>query len=240
MRYKILLIISLILVLAGCGTTSVPVIDKSPNRKIPPERVVRPGESLYSIAWEFGLDYKKIAAWNGIKKPYLIQAGQRLRLRPNNNVVATPQPTTKAESSPTTQTTVTKSKPQNQINFAPTPSRWNWPAEGNLVGRFSRSKGINGIQIAGKEGSPVRATASGQVVYAGEGLRGYGKLIIVKHNQDYLSAYAHNQSIIVKEGQQVKAQQRIAQMGSSGADRTMLHFEIRKGGKPVDPLKYLK
>ena len=86
----------------------------------------------------------------------------------------------------------------------------------------------------------MRATASGQVVYAGEGLRGYGKLIIVKHNQDYLSAYAHNQSIIVKEGQQVKAQQRIAQMGSSGADRTMLHFEIRKGGKPVDPLKYLK
>ena len=202
--------------------------------------MVRSGESLYSIAWEFGLDYKQIASWNGINKPYTIQVGQRLRLRPPSNTVQAPQTPPKAQPGPSQQTQVAKPSSQNQINFAPTPSRWNWPAEGQLVGKYSRSKGVNGIQIAGKAGSPVRATASGQVVYAGEGLRGYGKLIIVKHNQDYLSAYAHNQSIIVKEGQQVKAQQRIAQMGSSGADRTMLHFEIRKGGKPVDPLKYLK
>jgi len=116
---------------------------------------------------------------------------------------------------------------------------WQWPAEGQLVGKFSRAKGQNGIQIAGAPGSAIRATAGGDVVYAGEGLRGYGKLIIVKHSPAFLSAYAHNRRLMVAEGARVKPGQQIAQMGSSGAARVMLHFEIRKDGKPVDPLKFL-
>ncbi len=108
-----------------------------------------------------------------------------------------------------------------------------------MVAKFSRDSGVNGIRIAGTDGSPVVATAAGEVVYVGEGLRGYGKLIILKHTNTYLSAYAHNRNILVAEGDRVKAGQQIAEMGSSGADRTMLHFEIRVHGKPQDPLKYL-
>lgn len=110
---------------------------------------------------------------------------------------------------------------------------------GKLISRFSRNKGRNGIQIAGASGSAIRSTAAGEVVYAGEGLRGYGKLIIVKHSPAYLSAYAHNRKIMVAEGERINSGQQIAQMGNSGTDRTMLHFEIRKDGKPVDPLKFL-
>ena len=109
-----------------------------------------------------------------------------------------------------------------------------------MIGKFSHSKGQNGIKIAGADRSAIRATAAGEVVYAGEGLRGYGKLIIVKHSSSYLSAYAHNRKILVAEGERIKSGQQIAQMGSSGTDRTMLHFEIRKNGKPVDPLKFLR
>jgi lipoprotein NlpD len=116
---------------------------------------------------------------------------------------------------------------------------WMWPAEGKIVTGFSDTANLKGIDIAGKSGQPVFASAAGKVVYAGTGLRGYGKLIIVKHNNTYLSAYAHNKDILVKEGQQVTRGQKIAEMGNTDSDQVMLHFEIRKTGKPVDPLKYL-
>jgi lipoprotein NlpD len=116
---------------------------------------------------------------------------------------------------------------------------WMWPAEGKIVTGFSDTANLKGIDIAGKSGQPVFASAAGRVVYAGTGLRGYGKLIIVKHNTTYLSAYAHNKDILVKEGQQVTRGQKIAEMGNSDSDQVMLHFEIRKLGKPIDPLRFL-
>ncbi len=114
-----------------------------------------------------------------------------------------------------------------------------WPATGKLVTGFSDTANLKGIDIAGKEGQPVAASAAGKVVYAGTGLRGYGKLVIIKHNATYLSAYAHNREILVKEGQQVAKGQKIAEMGNTDSDQVKLHFEIRRQGKPVDPLKYL-
>jgi lipoprotein NlpD len=116
---------------------------------------------------------------------------------------------------------------------------WAWPAQGKVVGEFNESASLKGVDIAGKSGQAVNAAAAGKVVYSGSGLRGYGKLVIVKHNKTYLSAYAHNSQILVKEGQSVTRGQKIAEMGDSDADRVKLHFEIRRFGKPVDPLKYL-
>ena len=116
---------------------------------------------------------------------------------------------------------------------------WSWPARGKLVSAFSETANLKGIDIAGAAGEPVLASAPGRVVYAGSGLRGYGKLVIIKHNNTFLSAYAHNKDITVKEGQQVKRGEKIAEMGSTDADQVKLHFEIRRLGKPMDPLKYL-
>jgi lipoprotein NlpD len=116
---------------------------------------------------------------------------------------------------------------------------WAWPAKGKVVAQFSEATSLKGIDIAGSAGQPVTASAGGKVVYAGSGLRGYGKLIIIKHNDAYLSAYAHNRDILVKEGQQVSKGQKIAEMGNTDTDQVKLHFEIRRQGKPVDPLRYL-
>jgi lipoprotein NlpD len=115
---------------------------------------------------------------------------------------------------------------------------WIWPAHGNLIAGFDEAKN-KGLDIAGKAGEPVFASADGRVVYAGAGLRGYGNLIILKHNNTYLTAYAHNQTLLVKEDQSVQKGQKIAEMGNSDADRVKLHFEIRRQGKPVDPARYL-
>lgn len=118
---------------------------------------------------------------------------------------------------------------------------WQWPAQGKMVQGFSRENGaLRGIDIAGSEGSPVLATRAGKVVYSGNGLRGYGKLLIIKHNDEFLSAYAHNHTLLVREGQQVRQGQEIATMGKTGAGSVKLHFEIRRAGKPIDPLHYLK
>ena len=117
---------------------------------------------------------------------------------------------------------------------------WHWPVKGELISQYSPGTGVNGIRIAGQRGAAVQAAASGAIVYVGEGLRGYGKLVLIKHNNTYLSAYAHNDAILVTEGQAINKGDPIARMGSSGSDRVMLHFEIREHGKPIDPLGYLK
>jgi len=248
----------LVIFLTGCGgSMPVPVINKSPNRLIPPQVIVKPGESIYSISWLYGLDYLKIAKWNGLKKPFTLQPGQRLALRqgattiaaaPSEPVISQPLPAEtgaisakpSAAPQPTNTQPAATPKAAKQAPALSAPSRWQWPADGELIARFSRNSGVNGIRIAGQPGSTISATAAGDVVYVGEGLRGYGKLVIVKHSDKYLSAYAHNRAILVQEGQRIKAGQKIAEMGSSGAERTMLHFEIRVNGKPEDPLKYLK
>jgi len=252
MKIRVLLI-AITLILTACAPHSAPVINKSPFRKIPLEYVVRKGDALYSIAWSVGLDYQDIAKWNRIRPPYVIQPGQRLRLRPPT-AKATPPNTAsntrisvvqKPSSGVPTQTTQPKTNHSSRIAHKPAvksgkaPGAWKWPAKGELVGKYRPAKGVNGIQISGQNGSPVTAAASGQVVYVGEGLRGYGKLVILKHSATFLSAYAHNKAILVSEGDNIKSGQQIAQMGNSGASSTMLHFEIRKDGKPVDPLQYL-
>jgi lipoprotein NlpD len=223
---------------------------------------IREGESLYAISWRYGLDYKQVAAWNGIEPPYTIYPGQRIRLNPPVDLASatTPRPTptpspvvrtTPATSAPTT-VPLPPARPITPQPIPPPPvaattspqvksvNGWQWPARGQVIRTFSPySDGKKGIDIAGTPGQPVYAASSGQVVYSGGGLVGYGELIIIKHNHNYLSAYAHNQKLLVTEGEQVRAGQTIAELGSTGASRPMLHFEIRRDGEPVDPLQYL-
>ncbi len=223
--------------------------------------VVEPGETLYSIGFLYGYDYRKIARWNGIPPPYVLKAGQVLRVAPPQ-VGATPpkaQPSPPARKpapvvGPAQVTPRVAERPAAPVArpVAPLPEkrpvvslpknpRWQWPVESRKVLQtFSvDDPGRKGIDIAGRHGDPVYSAAAGRVVYAGSGLVRYGRLIIIKHNEKYLSAYAHNQKLRVKEGEVVEAGQRIADMGSSGARRPLLHFEIRRDGKPVNPLRYL-
>ena len=249
MSIRILTVLCVIF-LTACGRIgNVPVINKSPDRVIPDAYQVKQGDSVYEIAWAFGVDYLDIAEWNELSKPYKLNAGQVLYLR-EPTVKTTPLVEGEPQAEPTvvaSQLPENPTPPANQpklssapvVSFSGNPGKWNWPAEGRLAGKYDPAQGSNGIQIAGQAGSPVKATAAGEVVYVGEGLRGYGKLIILKHSEEFLSAYAHNQEIQVDEGQVVTSSQQIATMGSSDSDSPMLHFEIRKDGEPVDPLTYL-
>jgi lipoprotein NlpD len=255
-------------VVAGCGDHRVVVRPEHradrrerprTTRPTPPApgatTVVRKGETLYRIATRHGLSPLDLAMWNRIPPPYTIYPGQRLRLTPPDvrrtdppRVVvgparppSTPAPSTPSPTSsprPATPSPTTPARPPQ-----PPPSAgfaWQWPADGTIVGRYvSGDPTRQGIDIAGRSGAPVRAAADGVVVYSGTGLVGYGELIIVKHDDQWLSAYGHNRARLVNEGQRVKAGDQIAEMGRSGAARDMLHFEIRFNGKPQDPLSML-
>ena len=243
----------------GHNQGNAPVIQRQPVRS--GHYVVQRGDTLYSIAFRFGWDWKALAAHNGLRDPYLIRVGQIIRFdnraTPAQPVAMTPPPAISpvvsqpAPSRPpvTTAPVAQTSKPaQAQPAPATTPvtpvtrsaTGWAWPARGAVIGNFSSNGSLNkGIDIAGELGQPVLAASDGSVVYAGSGLRGYGELIIIKHSDTYVSAYGHNRRLLVREGQQVKAGQNIAEMGSTGTDRVKLHFEIRRQGKPVDPLQYL-
>ncbi|MEY4083372.1 MAG: hypothetical protein RL483_741 [Pseudomonadota bacterium] len=196
---------------------------------------VKRGDTLAGIALEHGLDWRELAQWNQISDPNLIDVGQLLRIRD-------PKPKSLASTAKTPTTPEVSSPPAKSV--APTTSPeakslgWQWPTNGQVTSPFAQG-GRKGIAIAGAPGESVVAAESGKVVYAGNGLRGYGNLVIVKHDGDLLSAYAHNRSILVKEGQLVKRGQKIAELGMTDADKPMLHFEIRKAGKPVDPLGFL-
>jgi lipoprotein NlpD len=253
----------------------------------PEYHIVKKGDTLYSIALDYGQDYREIAAWNNLDDPGLIKIDQRLRLFPPDSVgeatsvQATPlpapaavpsisepkarkvpyseqalaqfkMPMPAATASPTPANVVTTGKPspKPQVAEAPTASApketvadgkmiWEWPAQGKLLYGFGQGPIPKGIGIEGHSGQPVLAAAPGKVVYSGSGLRGYGKLIIVKHNTSYLSVYAHNSRVLVKEGQTVAKGQKIAEVGDTDSDRLVLHFEIRRLGKPIDPLQYL-
>ena len=228
--------------------------------------VVSPGETLYGISFRFGLRYQDVAAWNGIADPFVIEVGQRLRLQPSPGEsrpdvtastptrpgFAAPTPVLPAPSAPRPGT-VSPMPPRATnpppVSTAPpsaatapivgAPS-WRWPTRGQIVGRYvAGDKTQQGINIAGSAGQPVQASADGVVVYSGAGLVGYGELIIIKHNDEWLSAYAHNRRRLVTEGTRVRAGDTIAEMGRTGASRDMLHFEVRRNGKPVDPLAFL-
>ena len=214
-------------------------------------REVQAGDTLYSIAWDSGRDYKEVAAWNHIRSPYTIVPGQKLRLYPpeaeterkgrQKIPLASPPSGTSASSK---DSSVRRAAPVEKsgsvsTSSAPKYGSWAWPAEGGLLDQYAANGPNKGIDIGGKKGQPILAAETGQVVYQGSGLRGYGQLIIIKHNADFLSAYAHCDTIYVKEGSVVKRGQKIAAMGNSGVDKVKLHFEIRYRGAPVDPLNYL-
>lgn len=216
----------------------------SENAGKPGYYTVQRGDTLTRIGLDNGQGWRDLARWNNLTNPDLIEVGQVLRVAPpggamesagvvvrpipasgNTSATATPP---KAEPAPAAQTHVGQDEGLGFI----------WPANGALLAGFDEAKN-KGLDIAGKAGDPVMAAADGQVVYAGSGLRGYGNLIILKHNNTFLTAYAHNQALLVKEDQKVRKGQKIAEMGKSDADRVKLHFEVRRQGKPVDPAKLL-
>ncbi|REL30465.1 peptidoglycan DD-metalloendopeptidase family protein [Thalassotalea euphylliae] len=225
---------------------------------------VRKGETLYSIAWRANSDVRTIAKLNRLLPPYRIFPGQKLKISGNsskpsrnkssaNNSTKSSGTTTNKAPKKAIATTkkqeygkaasgqkISKKPATTASNFSQKIRRWLWPAKGKVIATFSTAaQGNKGIDIAGKRGDRITAAADGKVVYAGSALRGYGKLIIVKHNDDYLSAYAHNDELLVKEQQSVKAGDVIAKMGDTDAQRVMLHFEVRFRGKSVNPMKYL-
>lgn len=258
----VLLLASLLSACAG-PMGGVPVDDRSrgsyrAEQVTSGSHVVQRGETLYQIAFRYGWDWKALAANNNLRQPFTIYPGQRISLekRSASSVAraAIPTPATSSGSSAPVRTTPApvpapvKSTAQTQTvteKPKPTPAPaaltgWQWPAQGPLIARFQSNASLNkGIDIAGQLGQPIFAAANGTVVYAGRGLIGYGDMIIIKHDDDFLSAYAHNSRLLVKEGEQVRVGQKIAEMGSSGTDRVKLHFEIRRRGQPVDPLGYL-
>jgi lipoprotein NlpD len=315
------LILTSAILLAACGTQRSVVVEpaasSSPRVVAPASRAapggtykVVKGDTMYSIAFRNGVDFRDLASWNHIDSPYTIWPGQELKLGPASGnapastathtapVVATAaktsapahaatvapgtqpglQPAPATAAGVTTATTASSTPaPAHSASPAPAASTtpvvpvagaatatasntpppapatpaapgatrsnggvtWRWPADGSLIKRFQSGDAIPGIEIAGKNGDPVRAAADGVVVYSGNGLVGYGELVIVKHNDSYLSAYGHNSKRLVKEGQRVTAGQQIAEMGSTGASRDELQFQIRKDGNPVDPMGYL-
>lgn len=221
----------LIVLVTGCGK-------HFKRAKLPPVRegwqqpaagknayVVQKKDTLYSIAWAFGVDYRDLAKRNNLNPPYILRLGQRLYIASyggvKNKIFSKPAPI------------------YGKTNVTPIKG-WLWPARGILVVGFDNKLGGNrGIDIKGHYGDPILASNGGKVVYSGTGIRSYGKLIIIKHNDDYLSAYAYNKTMLVHEGQIVSAGQKIAIMGNDDAGNTCLHFEIRRIGKPVNPLLYL-
>ncbi|WP_175956004.1 peptidoglycan DD-metalloendopeptidase family protein [Burkholderia sp. BCC0405] len=219
---------------------------------------VKPGDTLYRIALENGQNYRDIAAWNNLANPNQIEVDQLLRVSPQAGAAvagtqvaapiagaavataplssgpATPGAGTSSVATPPAAAAAssdTAAAPSGPVTFA-------WPARGPVLNGFDDAKN-KGVNIGGTAGEAVKAAADGRVVYSGNGLRGYGNLIIIKHDATYLTAYAHNRALMVKEGDAVTKGQKIAEMGSSDSDRVMLHFEVRRQGKPVDPLKYL-
>lgn len=185
---------------------------------------VKRGDTLYAIAYRHGLDYRDIARWNGIGRDYTIRPGQVLRLSANNRTVAPSRPA---------------GQPPKPTIATPAPIPWQWPVDGGTAKLTQRPNGGHGLTITGRVGQDIRAASSGRVVYLGTGLLGYGQLLIIKHNDAYLSAYGHTQSVAVKEGDAVIIGQRIATMGVGSQGAAMLYFEIRSNGTPGNPLLLL-
>ena len=196
--------------------------------------IVQPGETLYTIAWRHGVDYRSLAAWNSLSDPDLIFVGQQIRLS------ALPRSTRSANPRPTASQTVRTPRPLSAPPNLPAP-RWLRPTDGTIVSEYGDNSAIaSGIWISGRAGQPVVAAASGRIVYAGSGLIGYGQLVIIKHNDTYLSAYGHNRRLLVDQAQEVQRGEQIAEMGLNSQRRPRLHFEIRRNGQPIDPTPLLR
>ncbi len=199
--------------------------------------IVRTGETLFTIAWRYGRDYRDLARWNDLGDGSLIYPGQIIRLDP-------PAGSRRSEASAgvgdTRSQRPSEPPPLPKIPAGEPPPSWEWPTTGRVVVEFGQRPGTGtGVLIGGRGGQSVRTAAPGRVVYSGSGLIGYGQLIIIKHNDTYLSAYGHNASLLVQEGEAVSKGQRIATMGEGPGGEPRLHFEIRQNGKPVDPRQFL-
>jgi lipoprotein NlpD len=237
-------LISSVILLTACddGSNYAPVTEVTGIEKIPSSgthRVVS-GETVYEIAWRYGLDYRYIAARNHLRPPYyLMKKGQLIALQGKTAVSVIPaspdlkQPLELKKKNPHPTVAPASTVHEERVG----PLVWTSPAIGRIAKRFTSSH--KGINIAGYLGEPIKAAASGQVVYSGDGLRGYGNLIIIKHDSLFLSAYAFNQKLFVHEGDYVRKGQKIAEMGNNESGSPRLHFEIRRAGKPVDPAFYL-
>jgi len=214
---------------------------------------VKPGDTLIRIGLENGQNWKDLVKWNALENPNIIEVGQVLRVVPPgvdpNAAASKPITSARVETRPLdakAAASAASAVPPAAVATSPAPAareadddvNWAWPAAGPVIASFDEGK-VKGLAIGGKAGDPVLAAADGRVVYAGSGLRGYGNLVILKHNNTYLTAYAHNQTLLVKEDQTVRRGQKIAEMGSTDADGVKLHFEIRKQGKPIDPARLL-
>ena len=230
------------------------VLPGAENAGKPGYYTVKPGDTRVRIARENGQNWRDLVRWNTLENPNVIEVGQVLRVAPPVAVAAAPESGVVVRPVPSGTVSPGAGTP-SQAASAPRPApaasavapaqpageddvAWSWPVNGTVIAGYDEVKN-KGLDIGGKAGDAVVASADGRVVYAGAGLRGYGNLIILKHNNTYLSAYAHNQTLLVKEDQSVRKGQKIAEMGNSDADRVKLHFEIRRQGKPVDPAKYL-
>ena len=271
----------LLVALGACSSQKpAPVVDRSgaPGAARPPAAADKPatatrtakdgvytvqrGDTLYSIAMDFGVDVRDLARWNGLVDASVLRVGQSLRITaPTEAAVATVTPVTPGGSTEvrplpapggpvvaaplppgsTAPAPAPESAPAAKPDTSPAavPSlQWLWPATGKVIDGFDAPRN-KGIDIGGNEGEPVLAAADGEVVHVGSALRGYGNLVIVRHPGDYVTAYGHNRKILVAQGQQVKRGQQIAELGRTDSDRPKLHFEIRHQGKPLDPVKYL-
>lgn len=253
---RIALSAALLLVLAGCTAQSLLSWETSDRRR--PHYQVQSGDTLYSIAWDYGMDFRRLATVNQLHPPYPIKPGEILRLPKGYDtpkVVAAKKPSTSSTSTPAPRAPTTTArkpswqnkrpapaKPADSVAFkTPAQGRWAWPNNGKVVKNWgARKHRRSGIDIAARPGSKVLASAAGQVVYSGGGLARYGQLVIVKHNESMLSAYAYNNRILVKKGETVAAGQQLALSGRSPDGIGAVHFEIRKDGRPVDVMQYLR
>jgi len=237
---KKILLLFFIIFLTACTDSEnyAPVVEISTIEPIPAsgKHIVAFQETIYSIAWIYGLDYRDIAKRNHLLPPYTVHEDQVIYLPPKKKVVTAIKEVPVVKKVPPENSVISKPiftmEPKGPVKL------WVSPNAGPIISKYgAQNKGIN---IGGNRNDPIFATAAGKVVYSGSGLRGYGNLIIIKHNSTYLSAYAHNQRVFVRDGDYVLTGQKIAEMGDSGTTRVMLHFEIRKDGQPVNPAMYLK
>jgi lipoprotein NlpD len=222
MRYAVVL---LLLALASCTSTLVDYEARV--------HVVQPGDTLYTIAWRHGVDHRLLAGWNNLSNPDLIFVGQRIRLMPPASASSASAVRRPPASAP--RPTAPARAPEPEAPVLP-PPQWQWPMRGPIVSAYGDRRGIaSGIGIGGSVGQPIEAAAAGRVVYTGSGLIGYGELVILKHNDTYLSAYGHLSRVLVVQGQDVRRGEKIAEMGVGPQRQPRLHFEIRRNGVPVDP-----
>ncbi len=253
-----ILVVMFCLFLVACGSTPAPVISRTP----PPSQkinfhIVSQGDTLYAIAWRYELSVEALARANGLSDPYHIYSGQRLTLDMSRTNAPPSKPVPTARVTTATLGTVVKekvvspkvAKPKEQKTTRVTSPKslslpkgkwhWQWPVQGKVARHYDSNRVFKGLNIQSVKGHKVGSAAPGVVVYAGRGLRGYGQLLIIKHSEAYLSAYAHNRKMLVKEGQAVVAGQKIAEVGGDPENSGRLYFEIRKNGKPVDPMRLL-